>query len=120
MLCALIFLVGFVVRRREQNAGAPIPGIAAKPLIKTGPQAQRLRHQRHFARVTARYAHPSPIAAGLFLADAAFFAQRHLEAPFGQFERRRGSYDTAADNDHIHLFRKVFVTMNAHNIGARH
>ncbi len=54
------------------------------------------------------------------MANAALFAERDLEAAFGQFQRRRDADDTAADDHHINAVGKVFVALHGHYARSRH
>src|SRR5690606_39212118 len=117
---ALVIGELLVCRAGEQDAGACVARIAADTLVQRPPDAQRLRHQRHFARIAPRDAHPAPVAAGLLVPDASLLAKRDAKPALGEFQRCGRPDDAAAYDDDIDFFRQFGVAMDGDYIGTGH
>src|SRR5690606_24527305 len=96
-------VLGFVllIHGGKDDAALLVACVAPDALVEPLPDADGFGHQRHLARIAPGDAHPAPVAARLFLADPALFAQRHRHAAFGQFQRRRYADNAATDDDDI-------------------
>ena len=86
------------------NSGEAKAGVAADRLVHRTPEVEAHQPQFKLARIAAERPAPTPVSAGLFLADLALFAEDRGDSISGQPQRRADPSNTAADDDDVGFF----------------
>ncbi len=88
------------------NARSPETDIGTDTPVHRFPEALGFECHGDLAGVAAHHPHPAPVPAGLLVPDIALLADRDRYAALRQFQRRRDTDDSPANDRDIHRLRQ--------------